>query len=95
MMDQKAKFTPRGIDAEFVGEAQTDRTAVERVVKGEVQLLFISPESIITNPLFRNMLMTKPYKDNLVGLVVDEAHCVKTWLVTIIYYVNLVYINFL
>ena len=81
MMDQKSKFTPRGVIAEFVGEAQCDRLAVEKVVKGEVDIVFISPESIITNPIFRNMLLSKVYKDNMVGLVVDEAHCVKTWLV--------------
>ena len=81
MMDQKSKFTPRGITAEFVGESQCDRLAIESVLTGNVELVFISPESIITNPLYRNMLFTKAYKDNMVGLVVDEAHCVKTWLV--------------
>ena len=78
MMDQKSKFTPRGITAEFVGECQSDRFAIESVLRGNVELVFISPESIITNPLYRNMLLTKAYKDNMVGLVVDEAHCVKT-----------------
>ena len=81
MMDQRSKFTPSGVIAEFVGESQCDRLAVERVVTGEVDMVFISPESIITNPIFRNMLLSKSYKDNTVALVVDEAHCVKTWLV--------------
>ena len=54
---------------------------IEQVVKGEVELVFISPENIVTNPMFRNMLLTKPYKERMVALVADEAHCVKTWLV--------------
>lgn len=31
------------------------------------------------NQKYRNMLLSKPYKENLVALVIDEAHCVKTW----------------
>ena len=28
---------------------------------------------------FHNMLLSAPYKEKLVVLVIDEAHCVKTW----------------
>lgn len=28
---------------------------------------------------FRKMLSSAPYRENLVALVIDEAHCVKTW----------------
>ena len=31
------------------------------------------------NPGYRNMLISMPYKDNLVALIIDEAHCVKMW----------------
>ena len=79
MMDQKAKFSPRGLKTEFIGEAQLDRDVVRRVLTGDVQLVFISPESIISNPSYRNMLLSSKYKNNLIALVVDEAHCVKTW----------------
>ena len=75
MMDQKSKFTPYEISAEFVGEAQED-DVTRRVVHGQIQL---SPENLICNPTFRNMLVCPIYKELLVGLVVDEAHCVKTW----------------
>ena len=51
MMDQKSKFSPRGIVTEFVGETQSDKSAIDRVMKGSIQLVFISPESIICNPL--------------------------------------------
>ena len=79
MMDQRAKFSPKGIMTEFVGEDQHDDNAIKRVTKGDVQLLFISPESLITNPVYRNMLLSPIYKESLVALVVDEAHCIKTW----------------
>ena len=79
MMDQKAKFLTAGVSTEFVGEAQTDNDAIKRVTSGVVQLVFISPESIIENPRFRNMLLSQSYRLNLVALVIDEAHCVITW----------------
>ena len=79
MMDQRAKYTPRGLQADFVGEEQTDSCCKERVLKGRVQLVYISPESAICNPMYRDMFLSPAYKKQLVALVIDEAHCVKTW----------------
>ena len=79
MLDQQHKFSLKGIKAEFVGEAQTDFAVISRVLKGDVQSLFISPENLLNNDKYCSVLLTRPYKDNLVALAVDEAHCVKTW----------------
>lgn len=79
MMDQRSKFAPCGISCEYVGEAQQDMSVIKSVVDGDVQLVFISPENLICNRLFRNMLTSAKYREHLVALVVDEAHCVKTW----------------
>lgn len=78
-MDQRSKFSIRGLKTEFVGEVQTNPEAERAILKGDIQLVYISPESIINNSKFRKMLLSPVYKDNLVALVVDEAHCVKTW----------------
>ena len=64
---------------EIVGEAQTDPTAKGRVISGEVQLVFITPESVISTPVYRKMLVSAVYTEKLVALVIDEAHCVNTW----------------
>ena len=40
---------------------------------------YYKEDSLLDNIKFRNMLLSAPYKKNLVALVVDEAHCVKTW----------------
>lgn len=72
-------YAPLGLKTEFVGEAQTDCVARDRVLRGEVQLVFISPESIIGKEVYRKMLLSSQYKEKLVALAVDEAHCVKTW----------------
>jgi len=31
------------------------------------------------NKTYRSMLLSPQYQQNLVALVIDEAHCVKTW----------------
>ncbi len=78
-MDQSAKFSPRGLKTDFVGEVQTDDEAQQRILNGESQLVFISPENLIENTKYRRMLLRQVYKENLVALVVDEAHCIQTW----------------
>ena len=79
MIDQQAKFTVMGLSTEIVGEAQENREVISKVLNGDVQIVFISPESLINNKSYRDMLLSEKYKNKLVGLIVDEAHCVKTW----------------
>jgi ATP-dependent DNA helicase RecQ len=46
---------------------------------GDFMYVFISPESILLNERLRCMLEKKPYQERLVGIVVDEAHCIVEW----------------
>ena len=71
----------KGIKAEFVGEAQIDPAVIRKVLQGDLQLLFISPENLLNNKKFRSMLLKAEYKERLLALVIDEVHCIKTWLV--------------
>ena len=77
-VDQCKRFSDKGVVANFVGEAMTDKNVIKEVLEGRVQLLFITPESIILNRLYRNMLLSPVYK-KLAVLVIDEEHCVKFW----------------
>ena len=69
----------RGIKAEFVGKAQLDTAVVKKVLEGDLQLLYISPENLLNNKTYCSMLLSPHYIKNMVALAVDEAHCVKTW----------------
>ena len=60
-------------------ETKQIQLSLKKILEGAVQLVFITPESIIENTLYRNMLLSQPYIDRLVALVVDEAHRVKLW----------------
>ena len=69
MKDQVKTLQQRGADEE----------AREQIHNGEFQLLFISPEAVLTNPEWRDMLQSPVYQENLVAFAVDEAHYVKKW----------------
>jgi len=79
MVDQKQNFMHKGIMVEFVWDAQDSEVAIKSVLRGDVQLVYISPESILKNKKFRSMLQNSKYQEKLVALVVDEAHCVQMW----------------
>ena len=59
--------------------SQEDPSVTRGVLHGGYQLVFMSPEALIGCKHWQEMLLTRKYKDDLVALVVDEAHCVKTW----------------
>ena len=47
MLEQKKRFSNAGIRAEFVGSTQQDDSAIDDVLHGQVQLLYISPENLM------------------------------------------------
>ncbi|KAK9977185.1 hypothetical protein ABG768_019006 [Culter alburnus] len=49
------------------------------IMVGYYSLIFGSPESWILNPKWRAMLASTLYQDNLVAMVVDEAHVAYKW----------------
>ena len=79
ILDQADKFASKGLSVGYVGEGQTDPTISEKVLKGSYQLVLLSPENIIHDTPYRNMLLTAPYQKQIIGLAVDEAHCIQSW----------------
>ena len=79
MMEQRTRFSHRGLSVEFLGELQTDPLSMRNVEEGEVQLLYVSPECILRNPRWREMLLSAVYQRKLAAIVVDEAHCIPQW----------------
>ena len=48
-------------------------------VAGKYQVVFISPELLLTEETWRDMLQSPIYKQHLVGFIIDEAHCIIKW----------------
>lgn len=87
-MEQRNRFSHRGLSAEFIGELQTDPKSMRNVEEGNVQLLYVSPESILRNPRWREMLLSPVYQRKLAAIVVDEAHCILQWSVSPFFVIN-------
>ena len=60
-------------------KAGYDKSVNGKIEKGECSIVFSSPESLLGNGHWRNMLSSDTYKENLIGIVVDEAHCISHW----------------
>ena len=80
MKDQIATFTAKRIRTVYVSDREDCTGATRRSMrKGEYQVVYVSPEAWFGTLEMRTMLSTELYRDNLVGIIVDEAHCVKKW----------------
>ena len=78
--NQKAALNARGISAACVnGEIKMDPVLETRVLNGEFRLLFIGPESLLQNPLWREMVRIPVYRTRLVAIAINEAHCITKW----------------
>ena len=78
MQDQVASFTKRGLKCVALTYGTADENE-DVIAMGDVQLVFASPEILLSDRAWRDMLRTPVYQDNLVALTVDEAHLVEKW----------------
>ena len=71
----------KGLSTVYVSGDLTDKEVKSRVFNGMYQLVLISPELLMTNLYWREMMRTEVYQRQLVAFVVDEAHCIIKWYV--------------
>ena len=79
MSDQVDSCTSKGLKAVCVCANDESKQCYQSVISGEYQIVYISPEYIIGRRMWRDMLLNEQYQKRLVGVIVDEAHCVKHW----------------
>ena len=80
MMDQVQTFSTKGVKAAYLDVEDIEGSSTgDQVENGEISLVFMSPESMITGCRWREMFRSAIYQENLVDVVVDEAHCVDKW----------------
>ena len=61
-----------------VSSEPENKDVQDRIMRGEYQLIFISPEALLGTLRWRALLCESTYRQRL-GFVVDEAHCVLKW----------------
>ena len=59
------------LTADLLGSAREDPTAIAAIAAGEIQCVLATPETLLNNPVHRNMPLSKVYRDiGVVTLVV-------------------------
>ena len=58
-------------------DAESSPEVKQNVVNGLYSILFLSPELMVNK--WRSLLSSPVYQKRLVGLIIDEAHCVVKW----------------
>ena len=82
MKDQVHSLETKGIKSVFVTkdtakDSESDDSSFEQqLYEGSFQVVFFSPEALLCNDTWRELLQTSVYQKNV---VIDEAHLVKKW----------------
>ena len=77
MQDQVGQLCGRGVEAAALHshqDAEEQRAVVKRLLAGELDLIYVSPERAAA-PSFRRMVE----RIDVAMLAIDEAHCVSQW----------------
>ncbi|KAI0083379.1 P-loop containing nucleoside triphosphate hydrolase protein [Irpex rosettiformis] len=78
-IDHAKRFIKYGITAAAVnGETYSDALH-ERLAKGDIRAIITSPEMMFKHTRFSKFFRDALWTKNVLGVVVDEAHCVLEW----------------
>ena len=77
MKDQVDQLRANGIEADFLNSSQTlqqQQQVQNKLISGQLKLLYVSPEKVMTNGFFQLISYTK-----VSFIAIDEAHCISQW----------------
>ena len=76
--DQVRHLKQKGINASLIGPEQ-DTGDRRKILKGEMNIVYSSPEAMLANNEWREVVSSSIYQRNVVAVAVDEAHCITYW----------------
>ena len=92
-MDDQIKYLESvGIPAIAIGN-EDDPEIIQQVIEGYYILVYCSPEAVLSIATWRGILSSPTFKEKLIGVAIDEAHCITQWFVS--YYLLLWFCFFL
>lgn len=91
MQDQVLSLRDKGVSAVIACNfSENVETLKSDIVCGKYQFVFVTPELLLTDRKWTDVFRSSSLSERLVALVIDEAHCVKKWLViSMLYYQHL------
>jgi ATP-dependent DNA helicase RecQ len=72
-----AKYSNMGLKCAFLG--QNNPVVNEGVVNGAYKIIYTTLETFLNVLKWREVFRSTYYQTNLIGIVVDEAHCIEQW----------------
>jgi superfamily II DNA helicase RecQ len=76
MEEQSAYLNSLGISAIFITDEVTGY-AIQDVIQGKYSHVYASPECLLATSTWRGVFLSKVFLENLVGIAIDEAHCIS------------------
>ncbi|RXW15756.1 hypothetical protein EST38_g10098 [Candolleomyces aberdarensis] len=77
--DQVRRFRKMGISAVAVNGDTWSNQLKSNLEHGQYQAIFTSPEMCLQHPQFRGFLSDAVIANDIVMIVIDEAHCISQW----------------
>lgn len=81
--DEIANSSDENMDDEFNVDVDFRFCQEKKLRDGQYHIVFAHPETLISSKYGRELLLSDKYRDNVVAIVIDEAHCIVDWLVYI------------
>ncbi|XP_065071472.1 uncharacterized protein LOC135696120 [Rhopilema esculentum] len=78
MLDQVNKLQQSAVSAAAIYNGQS-QSVLDRIVDGQVSLVYISPEDLLDHEFWRSVLKSECFRRHCEVVVVDEAHCIVHW----------------
>ena len=79
MHDQVSNCRTKGLTGVAVTREEKSKEECEAASQGNYQIVYISPEMLLGTKKWCSILQGHIYQSQLSAVVIDEAHCVKTW----------------
>jgi ATP-dependent DNA helicase RecQ len=78
MAEQVSFLTRLGIRAACISD-ECEENLVQEVIHGKYSHVFASPECLLATEKWRAIFASKMFCSKLIGVAVDEAHCIQQW----------------
>jgi superfamily II DNA helicase RecQ len=82
MQDQERRLKDYGLTVAIL---KNDDELLQKVRDGKFQILLTSPEMLLDIGNVRSMIHEQEIQEKVCALVVDEAHCISSWFVIIVF----------
>jgi superfamily II DNA helicase RecQ len=78
MEEQVSYLNSLGIRTVCITDESKDKL-IQDVMQGRYSHVYASPECLIATKNWRGIFASQTFLENLVGVAVDEAHCIHQW----------------